>query len=81
MTQLQSMISKRTTTLQLTTAILNAQNERFHLEYRMNRPGADYAHRMKASPEACRTFCSSDQTYQAFTFVKPPPAYRTASVS
>lgn len=72
MIQLQSVISQRQTALALTTAIVNAQNERFHLEYGMNRPGADYAQRMEASPEGCRTSCSGDQTCQAFTFVKAP---------
>lgn len=71
MIQLQSLISQRQTALALTTAIVNAQNERFHLEYGMNRPGADYAQRMEPTPEACRTSCSGDQTCQAFTFVKP----------
>ena len=71
MIQLQSLISQRQTALALTTAIFNAQNERFHLEYGMNRPGADYAQRMEATPEACRTSCSGDPTCQAFTFVKP----------
>lgn len=72
MIQLQSLISQRQTALALTTAIMNAQHERFHLEYGMNRPGADYGQRMEATPEACRTSCSGDQTCQAFTFVKPP---------
>ncbi|MGZ9159508.1 MAG: PAN domain-containing protein [Nitrospira sp.] len=72
MIQLQSLISQRQTALALTTAMLNAQNERFHLEYGMNRPGADYAQRMEVTPEACRASCSGDQTCQAFTFVKPP---------
>ena len=72
MIQLQSLISQRQTALALTTAIFNAQNERFHLEYGMNRPGANYAQRMEATPEACRTSCSGDPTCQAFTFVKPP---------
>jgi hypothetical protein len=71
MIQLQSVISQRQTALALATAIGNAQNERFHLEYGMNRPGADYAQRMEASLEGCRTSCSGDQTCQAFTFVKP----------
>ena len=71
MIQLQSLISQRQTALALTTAILNAQNERFHLEYGMNRPGADYAQRTEATPETCRASCSGDQPCQAFTFVKP----------
>ena len=72
MIDLQSLISQRQTAVALTTAIINAQNEHFHLEYGVNRPGADYAQRLEASPEACRTSCSGNQSCQAFTFVKPP---------
>ena len=40
MINLQSLISQRQTALALTTAIVNAQNERFHLEYGMNSTGS-----------------------------------------
>ncbi|MEQ1656798.1 MAG: PAN domain-containing protein, partial [Nitrospira sp.] len=68
----QSVLSNRAMALALATNIAAAQNEPFHLEYNMNRPGNDYGQRPTASPEACRAICSADSTCQAFTFVKPP---------
>ncbi|TKB81360.1 MAG: hypothetical protein E8D44_16975 [Nitrospira sp.] len=72
MVELQSVLSNRAMALALATNIAAAQNEPFHLEYNMNRPGNDYGQRPTASPEACRAICSADSTCQAFTFVKPP---------
>jgi len=72
MIELQSALSNRATALALATNIAAAQNEPFHLEYNMNRPGSDYGQRTTVSPEACRAICSADGACQAFTFVKPP---------
>lgn len=71
MINLQSLISQRQTAVQLTQAILAAQNERFHLEYDSNRPGGDYAQRLVQNAELCRTACAAEGICQAFTFVKP----------
>lgn len=72
MIELQSALSNRATALALATNIAAAQNEPFHLEYNMNRPGNDYGLRTTVSPETCRAICSADGSCQAFTFVKPP---------
>lgn len=72
MIDLQSMVSQRQLAVSLAQNIVAAQNEPFHLEYNMNRPGNDYGQRTTVSPEACRAICSADGVCQAFTFVKPP---------
>ena len=74
MINLQSLISQRQTAVQLTQAILAAQNERFRLEYNSNRPGHDYAQRLVQSGELCRTACAAEGICRAFTFVKPATA-------
>ncbi|NOS78720.1 MAG: hypothetical protein HOP35_12320 [Nitrospira sp.] len=72
MVELQSVLSNRAMALALATNIAAAQNEPFHLEYNMDRPGNDYGQRTTVSPEACRAICLADGSCQAFTFVKPP---------
>ena len=72
MINLQSIVSQRQLAVSLAQNIVAAQNEPFHLEYNMNRPGNDYGQQPTASPEACRAICSADGQCQAFTFVKPP---------
>jgi len=72
MINLQSLVSQRQQAVSLAQNIAAAQNEPFHLEYNMNRPGNDYGQRTTFTPEACRTICSTDSACQAFTFVKPP---------
>jgi hypothetical protein len=72
MVELQSVLSNRAMALALATNIAAAQNEPFHLEYNMNRPGNDYGQRTTVSPEACRAICLADGACQAITFVKPP---------
>jgi len=71
MINLQSLVSQRQLAVSLAQNIAAAQNEPFHLEYNMNRPGNDYGQRTTVSPEACRAICSADGICQAFTFVKP----------
>lgn len=73
MINLQSLVSQRQLAVHLAQNIAAAQNEPFHLENNMNRPGNDYGQRTTVSPEACRTICSADSSCQAFTFVKPLP--------
>jgi hypothetical protein len=77
MIQLQSLLSDRQQATALATNIAASQNERFHLEYNIDRPGADYGQRTTAGPEGCRTICLADGTCQAFTFVKPPAGAST----
>lgn len=77
MIQLQSLVSQRQQAIALTTNVVAAQNERFHLEYNTDRPGSDYGQRSTNSAEACRTICSADGNCQAFTFVKPPSGSST----
>jgi len=72
MINLQSLVSQRQQAVSLAQNIAAAQNEPFHFEYNMNRPGNDYGQRTTVSPEACRAICSTDSACQAFTFVKPP---------
>lgn len=72
MINLQSLVSQRQMAVRLAQNIAAAQNEPFHLEYNINRPGGDFGQRTAVSPEACRAICSADNTCQAFTFVKPP---------
>ena len=72
MINVQSLVSQRQLAVSLAQNIVAAQNEPFHLEYNMNRPGSDYGQRTTVSPEACRAICSADGACQAFTFVKPP---------
>lgn len=55
----------------LAQSVLAKMNERFRLEFNVDRPGRDYAQRAEANPESCRAGCSADTNCQAFTFVKP----------
>ena len=71
MFEVQTLMADRQRAEALAQSVLAAQNERFRLEYNLDRPGGDYAQRAERTPESCRALCSADNNCQAFTFVKP----------